>query len=293
MTISSHDKSPRTSRWYVSTLLSQSIRKCRLTCSLLLSRLLPNMRNMVEREMEDREAVRALDPAPEEKHEPEDREEEEYQCEYCKTLCYLSQVLSEDGTHIACPEHATSLPPGPKIFRTRIEDADLLQLVNRVRSRAEKAGRYPDPQTGFLDGYDHPRTSGRKRKPSMALLEAAGRDGSPASQRQKTAKSEEREDESFSQDQPSYSEEPNGDIQLDEGGDIAVGGGGGSAAGDDENDLSLNVMPGGYTAPSRNGAYGGSSMYSQPPQDVASNGNAGGDLFVGFSPPKPRTAVYN
>lgn len=262
-------------------------------------RLLPNMRDMVEREIEDREAVRALDPAPEEKHEPEDREEEEYQCEYCKTLCYLSQVLSEDGSHIACPEHATSLPPGPKIFRTRIEDADLLQLVNRVRSRSEKAGRYPDPQTGFLDGYDHPRTSGRKRKPSMALLEAAGRDGSPASQRPKTAKSEEREDESFSRDQEAYSEEPTGDIELDDAGDIAVGGGG-SAAGDDQSDIpvdpSLNVMPAGYgnsALPRNNGVYGGPSMCSQPQQDLAVNGNAGGDLFVGFSPPKPRTAVYN
>ncbi|GAA5878392.1 hypothetical protein JCM16303_002757 [Sporobolomyces ruberrimus] len=254
MTIALHDKNPRTSRW-----------------------LLPNIRAMVERELADREAVRALDPAPEEVNEPQDREEEEYQCEYCKTLAYLSQVVSADGTHIACPEHASSLPAGPQTFRTRYTDAELVQFSNRVRSRSEKAGRYPEPSTvshstnhggggpGSTETVDQPRTSTRKRKPSMALLEAAGETVARSAQRPRTLKSEGSPDD-LAEDSPQ------GDIRFEEQGDISVGG----------SERSF--------APPANG-------YS--PYDYASisgsrngTGQHAGDLSVGFSPPPPRGTVY-
>ncbi|GAA5941027.1 uncharacterized protein JCM15063_000623 [Sporobolomyces koalae] len=247
MTIAMHDKAPRTSKW-----------------------LLPNIRSMIEREIEEREAVRALDPAPEEKHEPEDREEEEYQCEYCKTLCYLSQVVSEDGAHIACPEHASSLPTGPRILRTRYTDAELMQLANRVRSRAEKAGRYPDPSSGLMEGLDQPRTSSRKRKPSAALLEAAGEPAhAPAASRARIVKSEEERPE------PAV-EESQDDIQLDDQGDISVNAGGADSTFANSTN---GLMPSQYAA------------YSYPNEQQPVNNHAG-DLSTGFSPPRARTELY-
>ncbi|GAA5928683.1 hypothetical protein JCM10213_002531 [Rhodosporidiobolus nylandii] len=160
ITISTWDKNPRTSRW-----------------------LLPNIRDMVEREIDAREALRGENPPPEEILEAFDRDEEEYQCQICKTLCYLAQVVSADGLHITCLDHFESLPPGPKTLRLRFTDADLNQLVNRVKNRADKAGRQPDPSTGLLDGMSEPRQSGRKRKPSAALLEAAGEPSLPPTQK--------------------------------------------------------------------------------------------------------------
>ncbi|GAA6027065.1 hypothetical protein JCM8097_006083 [Rhodosporidiobolus ruineniae] len=162
MTISTWDKNPRTSRW-----------------------LLPNIRDMVDRELEAREALRALDTPPEEIIEAWDRPEDEYQCEHCRVLSYLSQLVSEDGQSIACLEHISTLPPGPKTLRLRLPDADLLQLANRVKNRADKAGRLPDPGSAAEANNDGPRVSGRKRKPSAALLEAAAELGEfePSAQR--------------------------------------------------------------------------------------------------------------
>lgn len=163
VTISQWERDPRTSKW-----------------------LLPHIREMVSREMAGREAIRAREDAPEETVDPNDRDEEEYQCQHCRVLCYLSQIISEDGKAIACLDHFDTLPAGPKILRVRFTDADLAQLSNRVNNRAQKMSRHPDPATGLLDGMDAPRSSGRKRKPSAALLEAAGESAPPAAQRVKS-----------------------------------------------------------------------------------------------------------
>ncbi|GAA6008954.1 hypothetical protein JCM10207_004039 [Rhodosporidiobolus poonsookiae] len=163
MTISTWDKNPRTSRW-----------------------LLPNIREMVEREIDAREALRGENPPPEEVLDAVDKDEEGYQCQYCRVLSYLAQVITEDGKHISCLDHFEQLPAGPRILRMRFSDAELTQLVNRVKNRADKAGRQPDPSTGLLDGMDQPRASGRKRKPSAALLEAAGELSLPPAQRVKS-----------------------------------------------------------------------------------------------------------
>ncbi|GAA6012387.1 hypothetical protein JCM11491_004316 [Sporobolomyces phaffii] len=290
MTIAHHDKNPRTSRW-----------------------LLPNVRAMVERELDDREAVRALDPAPEEVHDPQDREEEDYQCEYCKTLCYLSQVVTRDGAHIACPEHAQSLPAagGPRLFRTRYTDAELVQLANRVKTRSEKAGKYVEPSTvaistnhggganapgsaahgGTAAGdrssasshdaasgasgaaaaslLDQPRTSTRKRRPSAALLEAAGQ--TAVLEQQRPSQRVKRSTSSMKSEEP-IEEVPEGgdDLQYDDQGDISVGGSPAAAAVADR-----------Y-----------SNWNHQNGSAVAVAAGGGGDLSTGFSPPKPREAVY-
>ncbi|GAA5911001.1 uncharacterized protein JCM6883_000674 [Sporobolomyces salmoneus] len=289
MTIAQHDKNPRTSRW-----------------------LLPNVRAMVERELSDRETVRTLDPAPEEQAEDYDREEEEYQCEYCKTLCYLSQVVTPDGSHIACPEHASQLPVGEaRIFRTRFTDAELTQLLNRVKSRSEKAGRYSEPSSvpsstnygggGAVNGggvssgggasggggamlssttsnesleqQQSTRTSTRKRKPSAALLEAAGE---TAAQRMRFSTSSVTPMMKSEEGSTIIEEEegPEESIQYDEQGDISVGGG---------NERSPSVVNGGYS-------------YAQPihqqQQQQQQQQQYAEDLHVGFSPPRAREAVY-
>lgn len=210
VTISQWERDPRTSRW-----------------------LLPHVREMVSRELEGREVIRAREDAPEETVDPNDRDEEEYQCQHCRVLCYLSQIVSADGKHIACVDHMDTLPAGPKLLRVRFTDADLAQLSNRVNNRAQKMGRQPDPATGLLDGMDAPRSSGRKRKPSAALLEAAGETAPPAAQRVKSER---------------YSDE------------------------DDEDDDDDDVMHGnGQQSPSggSNGHYG----FAPPPQSAHANGD--------------------
>ncbi|GAA5948514.1 hypothetical protein JCM21900_002735 [Sporobolomyces salmonicolor] len=249
LTISQHDKNPRTSRW-----------------------LLPHIRDMVERELGNREEVRALDPAPEEAVEAFDREEEEYQCEHCKVLCYLSQVTTSDAKHVVCPEHASTLPAGPKVFRLRFADVELNQLVNRVRSRAEKAGRMPDPATGLPEGLDQPRTSGRKRKPSAALLEAAGEQAEPAAQKVKTSRQASEELNSPEDEQDEGDIQIDGDIQVDP--DLQVG--------DSTADASYL-----YPTPS----LGGDAWSPYPPEQSAAtisrSPQAPAVLPVSFSPPRP------
>ncbi|GAA5978531.1 hypothetical protein JCM10908_004391 [Rhodotorula pacifica] len=177
VTISQWERDPRTSKW-----------------------LLPHVREMVSREMAGREAIRAREDAPEETVDPNDRDEEEYQCQHCRVLCYLSQIISEDGKSIACLDHFDTLPSGPKILRVRFTDADLAQLNNRVNNRAQKLSRHPDPSTGLLDGMDAPRSSGRKRKPSAALLEAAGETAPSAAQRVKVERYSDDEDDEDDED---------------------------------------------------------------------------------------------
>lgn len=188
VTISQWERDPRTSKW-----------------------LLPHIREMVSREMAGREAIRAREDAPEETVDPNDRDEEEYQCQHCRVLCYLSQIISEDGKAIACLDHFDTLPAGPKILRVRFTDADLAQLSNRVNNRAQKMSRHPDPATGLLDGMDAPRSSGRKRKPSAALLEAAGETAPPAAQRVKSERYSDDDDEDEDDDEEEGDEDRDGD----------------------------------------------------------------------------------
>lgn len=177
VTITQWERDPRTSKW-----------------------LLPHVREMVAREMAGREAIRSREDAPEETVDPNDRDEEEYQCQHCRVLCYLSQAISKDGKAIACLDHFDTLPTGPKVLRVRFTDADLAQLSQRVNNRAQKMSRHPDPPSG-LDGLDAPRSSGRKRKPSAALLEAAGEAAPPAAQRAKTERRSSDEDDEEEDDE--------------------------------------------------------------------------------------------
>lgn len=267
ITISQWEKDPRTSRW-----------------------LLAHIREMVERELEAREAVRALETAPEEVVEPFDREEEDYQCEHCKVLSYLSQVVSKDGKSVACLDHVSTLPTGPKILRVRFTDAELTQLGNRVHSRAQKAQRQPDPSTGFLEGMDAPRQSGRKRKPSQALLEAAGEETAPppAAQRIKRSPSA---DGDVEVGEDEYEDEAVDHQTYDERGDLLVG----EATAPAQAPLSAaSVLPqhmayaAGYSTGDivvDSGLY--TPQHSQSPAPFSAAQHGGTSAPLRFSPPRP------
>ncbi|CDR43083.1 hypothetical protein NBRC10512_001529 [Rhodotorula toruloides] len=203
ITIAQWERDPRTASW-----------------------LSPHIREMVDRELELRERIRASESAPDELVEPFDRVEEEYQCEHCKTMCYLSQIITEDARSIACLDHGSTLPTGTKILRIRFTDAELSQLASRVHNRALKASRLPEPTTGTPEAADAPRQSGRKRKPSAALLEAAGEMALPAAQRVKVIHEESEESDEDDEEQAEDAGAQENGIKAEdmpiEQGDIAV-----------------------------------------------------------------------
>ena len=133
---------------------------------------------MTDRELASREKVRRLYPNIEEIVDPTEIEEEEYQCETCRGLAFLSFVTVDvrNTTHIACPNHAASLPDGAKVFRVRFDDNNLRVMLAKVKSRSDKGGR-ARPSLGEWGFEGDQRTTGRKRKPSALAIEAAGGEG--------------------------------------------------------------------------------------------------------------------
>lgn len=133
---------------------------------------------MVQREIDGRNALRAEHAALAnlaEEVDPTDIDEEEYQCTHCKVLCFLSQIRSKKTNDIACLDHGSTLPNGPKRLHMRYSDDELTSMLAKVKSRSDKAGRIPEGTyigTGFPIDRDQ-RTTGRKRKPSAIALEAA------------------------------------------------------------------------------------------------------------------------
>ncbi|KAL8293089.1 hypothetical protein RQP46_000783 [Phenoliferia psychrophenolica] len=155
VTISQHEKSPKSSQW-----------------------LYPNWKEMTDRELATREKVRRLYPGIEEVVDPTEIEEEDYQCETCRGLAFLSFVTVLDGktTSIACPNHAASLPDGLKVFRVRYDDEELRVMLAKVKSRSDKGVRLR-PSLGEWGFDGDQRTTGRKRKPSALAIEAAAAGG--------------------------------------------------------------------------------------------------------------------
>ncbi|KAH8922906.1 JmjC-domain-containing protein, partial [Atractiella rhizophila] len=152
VTISVHDKTAGTSKW-----------------------LLPAYREMVDREVRRRNVLREELPEIEEDVDSQDVADGEYQCSRCQGMYYLSQVIHRPSARITCLEHHSSLPKeGTKALRLRFADEELRRMLGRVRSRSE-GGRGGG---GVLFDGGEVRKSKRERKPSRALLEAQGLDGS-------------------------------------------------------------------------------------------------------------------
>lgn len=173
--------------------------KLRLT--RFIHRLLPNWREMFVREMSAREVLRTTYPNLPESVDHTAREEEEYQCSSCRTLCFLSQVVTADGKETVCVDHISELTSPPALFRLRYSDDEFRLMYTKVKSRSDKAGRLSGPVFGSpVTTEADARMGGRKRKPSAAALAAAG-EGAPRSQKVKVEKddydSEASEDMSF------------------------------------------------------------------------------------------------
>lgn len=145
VTIFLNEKSPKVSRW-----------------------LLPHFREMVERETADRQTARnqITNLSPEIVIEPADLPEDQVQCHHCKAFAFLSQITSPGSPNVSCLNHSHIFGASHKILRYKYTDDDLQAMLMRVNSRSVKAGRVVD-----MSGIEQ-RTSGRKRKPSTALLEA-------------------------------------------------------------------------------------------------------------------------
>ncbi|KAK4703193.1 [histone H3]-trimethyl-L-lysine4 demethylase, partial [Phenoliferia sp. Uapishka_3] len=179
VTISQHEKSPKSSQWLVPRQQFCII----VSSSECWSRLHPNWKEMTDRELATREKARRLHPGMEEVIDATEIEEELYQCETCRGLSFLSHVTTTVGTttHIACPHHAVLLPEGTKVFRLRYTDEELLAMLAKVKARSDKGGRARQ-SLGELGFDQDQRTTGRKRKPSalaMEAMEAAGDDPPP------------------------------------------------------------------------------------------------------------------
>lgn len=138
---------------------------------------------MLDRELSGRAAIRLAFPKIKQVVDESDIEEEEYQCGFCKTLAYLSQVRTIGKPEISCLDHVHSLPPGPKRLRLRFSDAEFKAMFARVKSRSDKWDSTPDDNRGSLNGT-------RKRKPSSlaALAMNAGTESESEEEKKKLAK---------------------------------------------------------------------------------------------------------
>ncbi|OAV87908.1 hypothetical protein, variant [Puccinia triticina 1-1 BBBD Race 1] len=169
VTIFLNEKGPKVSRW-----------------------LLPHFRDMVEREIAERQTAltQITNLSPDIVIEPADLPEEQVQCHHCKAFAFLSQVTCPESSNVSCLNHSHIFGDSPKTLRCKYTDDELQSMLMRVNSRSIKAGRSVD--TSALEQ----RTSGRKRKPSTALLEAT-RAALPLAQRMKLAhaSAENREDQ--------------------------------------------------------------------------------------------------
>lgn len=153
VTVSAYEKGPVASRW-----------------------LHPHFKEMVARELEDREGVRqciAGDTSYTEAVEYADREsEEQYQCSTCNTFVYLSHVYVPDSTLVVCSRHLDTLPAASdKVYRLRYSDDDLRQMLHRVKARADKGGPRTASLLGAPDAEEaDQRKSGRKVRGLRLLL---------------------------------------------------------------------------------------------------------------------------
>ena len=72
--------------------------------------------------------------------EEEDRPEDQYQCNICKTFCYLSQVICQCSKKVVCVDHRDLLcdnrTPHHIQLRKRFTDEDLMETYSRLAERA-------------------------------------------------------------------------------------------------------------------------------------------------------------
>jgi len=135
MTLFTHKKNPRSSRW-----------------------LFPFFKEMIDRELERRDSTRELLPGLQEAVDDSQMSEDQYQCTVCKAYCFLSHVVAASvPNQVTCHEHAVPVfGEAEMLLRLRYSDESLRQFMSRVKARSDKMGRQ---SIGIEDG--EARKSGR------------------------------------------------------------------------------------------------------------------------------------
>lgn len=108
--------------------------------SLSINRLNPSLMEMTDRELANRRKARGL--RLRESLEREDRAtEEQYQCNICKSFCYLSAVTCTCNPNIVvCVDHVSSLckcSMDHRSLRLRFSDNELMETQEKVQERAQ------------------------------------------------------------------------------------------------------------------------------------------------------------
>jgi len=133
-------------------------------------RLLDSLKEMTNREMDDRAKARSLGLG--EILEEEDRPEDQYQCHICKAFCYLSQVTCPCSTKVVCVDHIDLLcenrSPHHLTLRKRFSDDELRDTYSKI---AERAGIPSAWQTRLS------KVLSESARPSLRSLRASLADG--------------------------------------------------------------------------------------------------------------------
>jgi histone demethylase JARID1 len=100
--------------------------------------LIDSLKEMTDREIADRQKARSLGFT--EILEEEDRPEDQYQCNICKSFCYLSQITCPCSTKVVCVDHAELLCENRAAhqltLRKRLMDEELLETLAKFTERA-------------------------------------------------------------------------------------------------------------------------------------------------------------
>ncbi|CAE6475034.1 unnamed protein product [Rhizoctonia solani] len=119
--------------------------------------LLPNFREMVERELAQRNAlVNQPGGIQEESLDESDRPEEQYQCSVCKVFCYLSQVTCVCTNAVACLSHAKEMcncHETRRTLRRRFSEVWLEDMLSEIERKAVAPGQWREK---FLEAVGGP-----------------------------------------------------------------------------------------------------------------------------------------
>ncbi|KAG8702071.1 hypothetical protein FRC09_004969 [Ceratobasidium sp. 395] len=98
-----------------------------------------DLKEMVDRELEQRDQVRALVGRMDERLDDNDSPEDMYQCAICKGFCYLSQVTCQCTHSRVCLEHVRQLcncHVSTRVLHKRFEDQNLHDMLSDVEKKA-------------------------------------------------------------------------------------------------------------------------------------------------------------
>ncbi|CAE7185093.1 unnamed protein product [Rhizoctonia solani] len=122
--------------------------------------LLPNFKEMVERELAQRNAlVNQLGGIQGETLDDSDRPEEQYQCSVCKVFCYLSQVTCACTNAVACLSHAKEMcncHETRRTLRRRFSEDWLEDMLQEIERKAAAPAQWREQFMQAVNGPELP-----------------------------------------------------------------------------------------------------------------------------------------